>query len=162
MQIGNSGIESWSFTMMISQQSSGRNGRVTAKPLVLAVDDNDDNLVLLSCALELLDCEFVGKASAQAALNFVQERPPDLVLLDVMMPDMHGVDLMHLLKQDVRIRQVPIIAITGMVTPESRTDLLEAGFSDYMAKPYMVDELEAMVRYHLSQTGPASYSQLIA
>jgi CheY-like chemotaxis protein len=134
---------------MITHQAllSDSEDRLNAKrSLILAIDDDDDNLFLLNCALELLDCEFVGRS----ALAFVQERQPDLILLDVILPDIHGVEFARQLKQDVRTQNIPVIAVTGLATSEDRAELLEAGFSDYISKPYLVDELEAMVRRHLS------------
>jgi CheY-like chemotaxis protein len=126
--------------------------QMTAKrSLVLAIDDDDDNLFLLSYALELLDCEFVGKTDGQSALTFVKERQPDLILLDVILPDMHGIDLIQQLKHDAGTRHIPVIAVTGLAAPEDRTELLSQGFSAYLSKPYMVDELEALVRYYLEQ-----------
>jgi CheY-like chemotaxis protein len=138
---------------MITHQAllSDSEDRLNAKrSLILAIDDDDDNLFLLNCALELLDCEFVGKTSGRSALAFVQERQPDLILLDVILPDIHGVEFARQLKQDVRTQNIPVIAVTGLATSEDRAELLEAGFSDYISKPYLVDELEAMVRRHLS------------
>ncbi|WP_316435073.1 MAG: response regulator [Leptolyngbya sp. IPPAS B-1204] len=124
--------------------------QLTAKrSLVLAVDDDDDNLFLLSYALELLDCEFVGKTSGQSAVAFVKERQPDLILLDVILPDMHGTELLQLLKQTAQTRSIPVIAVTGLASCEDRTELLNQGFSAYLSKPYMVEDLEALVRQYL-------------
>lgn len=119
------------------------------RSLVLAVDDNEDNLMLLSCALELLDCDFVGKTTGQEALRFAQESLPNLILLDVLLPDIHGTELVRCLKQDTRTCSIPIIAITGLASSEDRTELLTAGCVNYLSKPYMVDELEAMVQRYL-------------
>lgn len=118
--------------------------------LVLAVDDNEDNLVLLSCTLELLDCDFVGKTSGHEALAFAKEAQPALILLDVLLPDIHGADLVRQLKQDLRTCTIPIIAVTGLASSEDRAELLAAGCVSYLSKPYMVDELEAMVQRYLA------------
>lgn len=126
--------------------------------LVLAIDDDDDNLMLLSYVLELLNCEFVGTTSGHSALTIAQERQPDLILLDVILPDIHGIELVHQLKQDQRTQQIPVIAITGLATSEARTELLSEGFSDYLCKPYMVDDLEAMVQHYLHPS-PSSEAQ---
>lgn len=130
--------------------NGGGTGLTSGKQsLVLAIDDDDDNLMLLSYALELLDCEFIGKTSGYSALSVAKERHPDLILLDVFLPDIHGVELMRHLKQDEQTKDIPVIAITGLATSEARTELLSEGFSNYLSKPYMVDELEAMVRHYL-------------
>lgn len=122
----------------------------TKRSLVLAIDDNEDNLMLLSCALELLDCEFVGKTSGHEALAFAKEAKPTLILLDVLLPDIHGADLVRQLKQDSRTCAIPIIAITGLSSSEDRAELLAAGCASYISKPYMVDEVEAMVQRYLA------------
>ncbi len=119
------------------------------KPTILAIDDDNDNLVLIGCALEVLNCEFIGETSGQAALAIAIERQPSLILLDVIMPDMHGIDFIRRLKQHHLACQIPVIAITGLATPEDRQELLAEGFADYLSKPYMVDDLESIVRRHL-------------
>lgn len=124
--------------------------RADRRALILAIDDDEDNLMLLSYALELLDCDFVGKTSGQEGWLFVKEVQPSLILLDVLLPDIHGIDLVHRLKQDADTCSIPIIAITGMASPEDRAELLTAGCVNYLSKPFMVDELEAMVQHYLT------------
>lgn len=137
------------MTMHSMQVSSLDKQSAAKRALILAVDDDDDNLVLLSYALELLDCEFVGETSGQAALSLARSRQPDLIILDVLLPDMHGVELIRQLRQEAFAHSVPIIAVTGLASPEDRAELLREGCIDYLSKPYMVDELEAMVRRYL-------------
>lgn len=122
---------------------------ISQKPIVLAIDDDNDNLLLISCALELLNCEFIGETSGQAALNLAIERQPALILLDVIMPDMSGIDFIRALKQHPSTQHIPVIAITGLAAPEDRQALLAEGFTNYLSKPYMVDDLEVMVQQHL-------------
>lgn len=126
-----------------------REASISQKPIILAIDDDNDNLLLISCALELLNCEFVGETSAEAALSFAIERQPDLILLDVIMPDIHGIDFIRTLRQHPSTLNIPVIAITGLATPEDRQALLAEGFADYLSKPYMVDTLEVMVQQYL-------------
>ncbi|MCU0525386.1 MAG: response regulator [Elainella sp. Prado103] len=123
--------------------------RSSQAPIVLAIDDDYDNLVLLGCALEILNCEFIGETSGKAALVMAQERQPALILLDVILPDIHGIDFVHLLKQDQRTAHIPVIAVTGLATWEDREQLLAAGFAEYMSKPYMVEDLETLVSRYL-------------
>lgn len=156
MQCGYS--RSWGLTMTIDRKEFGGLGdQLSTKcSLVLAVDDDDDNLCLLSYTLELLNCEFIGKMDGRTALETARERQPDLILTDIMLPDISGIELLELIKQDSRTRHIPVIAITGLALSEDRAELLSKGFADYLSKPYMVDELEAMVRRYLHQ--PASCS----
>lgn len=131
------------------KESGLKQPSVYKRPVVLAVDDDEDNLLLLSHVLELLDCDFVGKTSGEVALNFIKECLPKLILLDVLLPDMNGVDFVRCLKQDEQTRHIPTIAVTGLSASEHRETLLSEGFSDYLGKPYMIDELEAMVQHYL-------------
>lgn len=119
-------------------------------PAVLAIDDDNDNLILLSCALETLNCEFIGETSGKAALLIAQQSLPALILLDVILPDIHGIEFIRLLKQDPRTAGIPVIAVTGLATVEDRERLLAEGFAEYISKPYMVDDLEALVSHYLS------------
>lgn len=157
MQCGYS--RSWGLlTMTIDRKEfSGLGDQLSTKcSLVLAVDDDDDNLCLLSYTLELLNCEFIGTTDGRTALETAKERQPDLILTDIMLPDISGIELLDQLKQDSRTRHIPVIAITGLALLEDRAELLSKGFVDYLSKPYMVDELEAMVRHHLHQTASCS------
>ncbi len=135
---------------MITSQSRLNNlSRVQAgvsSPLVLAIDDQEDSLFLLSCVLESFSCKFVGKATAEAALEFVKLHQPSLILLDLLLPDMHGAELVTLLRQQQNLSNVPIIATTGLAIFGDREQLLAAGFSDYLGKPYLLEELEILVQ----------------
>ncbi len=133
--------------MLISQVESDPVGifRHAHRPIVLAVDDHEDSLLLLSCSLELFDCEVVGKTSGSAALAFVHLHQPALILLDLIMPDVQGIELLQLLRAQVPV-STPIVAISGMSVQENRGRLLAAGCSDYLGKPYLLEDLEAMVR----------------
>jgi CheY-like chemotaxis protein len=124
------------------------------RSLVLAIDDDDDNLFMLNCALEPLDFEFAGRTSGKSALAFIKEHLPDLILLDILLPDIHGLDLIHQLKQDPRTQHIPVIAVTGLATEDDHKRFLEAGFSDYLSKPYPIDDLETLVQNYLSPSRP--------
>lgn len=132
------------MVFQIKSDSSGR-AQHAKRPIVLVVDDHEDNLFLLSCSLEPFDCNVVGKTTGQAALEFVKLNQPALVLLDLMMPDIQGVELMHLLQQQLN-PTVPIVAVTGMAASEYRDQMISAGFSDYLGKPYLLEDLEGMVQ----------------
>jgi CheY-like chemotaxis protein len=119
------------------------------RPLVLAVDDNEDNLILLTQVLQLLDCSFISSKDGHTAVLLAQNYRPDLVLLDIMLPDVDGVQVVHRLKQDPQTMKIPIVAITAMARVEDRERMLLAGCNDYIKKPYIIDELEAKIRRYL-------------
>lgn len=121
----------------------------TKRPLILAVDDHEDNLQLLTHILMLIGCSSVSATSGYAALTKAQSYQPDLILLDMMLPDLNGVEVVRQLKQDRQTSMIPIIAVTAMARAEDQERFFLAGCSDYIKKPYVVDELEAKIRRYL-------------
>ena len=124
----------------------------TAKqPRILAVDDNEDSLLLLSEVLNVFDCSLLTATSGQGALIITQAYNPDLILLDVMLPDLNGVEVVRYLKHNPITENIPVIAVTALAREEDRDRLLAAGCSGYISKPYMIEDLEAIVRRALVQ-----------
>jgi CheY-like chemotaxis protein len=117
-------------------------------PFILAVDDNEDSLLLARYTAELCGIECIGRTSGWAALAFATACLPTLILLDILLPDLNGVDLFHHLKQDSLTRDIPIIAVTSLAKKSDRDSLLAAGFADYISKPYMLEDLEASILRH--------------
>lgn len=119
--------------------------------LILAVDDDEDNLLLLTEVLKPMNCSCVTATCGRIALHLAQVCQPALILLDVMLPDFNGIEVVHRLRQNPQTRTIPVIAVTALARVEDRELLLLAGFDDYISKPYMLDELEAIVCRHLSR-----------
>jgi CheY-like chemotaxis protein len=117
----------------------------SGQPLVLAVDDNEDNLQLLTQLLELIDCSFITAAGGETAILKAKNYQPNLILLDMMLPDISGVEVIYSLKQDPQTMEIPIIAVTAMARAEDRERFILAGCVDCVTKPYLVDELEAII-----------------
>jgi len=125
------------------------------QPLVLAVDDDEDNLLLISQVLSLSNYSFITATNGLMALSMAEERLPDLILLDVMLPDLDGAELVRCLRQNPQTVEIPVIAVTAMARKEDRDRLLAAGCNEYISKPYMVDDLEELIRHYLSSPPPA-------
>jgi len=119
------------------------------QPLILAVDDDEDNLLLLTEVLKPLECSFITATQGQIAINLAQDHQPSLILLDVMLPDLSGIEVVHQLKHNPQTMTIPVIAVTALAREEDREHLLLAGCDDYVSKPYMIDELEAIIRRYL-------------
>lgn len=113
-------------------------------PSILIVDDEEKNLKLLKAMLSVEPCEVVTASDGQAALRLVDERPPDLVLLDVMMPGMNGLDVCRRLKTDARTQMIPVLMVTALREKEDRIMALKAGADDFLSKP--IDSTELIVR----------------
>ncbi len=129
---------------------SNQQSRIIHQPLVLAVDDDEDNLLLLTEVLTPLSCSVITATYGQQALNLALEQQPALILLDVMLPDISGIEVVRQLKQNPQTMTIPVIAVTALARLEDRDRLFLAGCDDYVSKPYMLDDLEAVIHYHLS------------
>ncbi|MEP6517827.1 response regulator [Microcoleus vaginatus] len=138
----NNKLESSSFT---SAQPPVEN-----RPLVLAVDDNPDNLELLTQILDLFGCECVGAVDGYAALAAAVARQPDLIVLDICLPDIDGMEVVKRAQQNPDIRHIPIVAVTALAKPEDRARILEAGCVEYLSKPFNIKDLETVIRQHLN------------
>lgn len=119
------------------------------QPLVLVVDDNEDNLLLLVFVIEQLDCRIVTALDGKTALDLAQDYHPSLILLDMMLPDMDGMEVLSHLKQNPITKTIPVIAVTAMAREQDRDRILLAGCNEYVSKPYAVDELEMLLRSYL-------------
>jgi CheY-like chemotaxis protein len=126
------------------------------KPLILVVDDDEDNLLLMAYILEHLGCSVLTAVDGLSALSVARTHQPDLILLDVLMPQMDGIEAVSQLRKDLTIKKIPVIAVTALAIAQDRERLLQAGFNDYVSKPYMLEEIEATVQRHLRM--PATIS----
>ncbi|QSJ18378.1 response regulator [Nostoc sp. UHCC 0702] len=120
------------------------------QPLVLAVEDHDDSLLLMSYALESLGCRFICQADSSTTLVVAKEYQPDLIILDILLPGLSGIDVVHQLKQEPLTYQIPVVAVTALASREDREQILMAGFDEYISKPYMLEDLETIIQRLLS------------
>ncbi|GEO18438.1 adenylate/guanylate cyclase domain-containing protein [Microvirga aerophila] len=115
-------------------------------PLILAVDDTPQNLDLLTRRLRSQGYEVATAADGEEALTRVAELAPDLVLLDIMMPTLDGIETVRRLKADVAYRHIPVILVTAKSDPRDVVEGLDAGGDDYLTKPIDHAALLARVR----------------
>ncbi len=116
---------------------------------VLLVDDTKSNINFLLQALKD-DYKLSVALNGERALKFVQTTPPDLILLDIMMPGMDGYEVCRHVKNDTATQDIPIIFLTAMNEVENKTDGFKAGAVDYITKPFEVLEVKARINTHLS------------
>jgi HAMP domain-containing protein/CheY-like chemotaxis protein len=117
---------------------------------VLVVDDDVRNIFALSSVLERRGMQVTVAATGQEAINRLQNTADiALVLMDIMMPEMDGYETMRAIRDDARFRSLPIVALTAKAMKGDREKCLEAGASDYLAKPVNTDQLLSMLRLWL-------------
>jgi two-component system phosphate regulon response regulator PhoB len=122
--------------------------------LILVVEDEEDLLNVLEYNLQQAGYETRGAMTGRSALQLAWEPPvPDLVLLDLMLPDISGVEVCRRLKSDDRTRNVPVVMVTARSEEIDRVVGFEIGADDYVVKPFSVRELMLRVRAVLRRAG---------
>jgi DNA-binding response OmpR family regulator len=124
-----------------------RNG----KPLILVADDDPDILSLVTLRLERSGYEVVGAGDGEQALAAAMARPPDLALLDVMMPKLDGYQVTAQLRGNDATRHLPVILLTARVQEDDIARGVEAGADDYVKKPFSTHELRDRVQAALGR-----------
>ena len=117
---------------------------------ILIVDDTLPNLRYLQALLTTRGYDVRGATSGQMALMVARNAPPDLILLDIKMPDLDGYDVCRQLKADTQTCDIPIIFISAMDAVLDKVKAFEAGGVDYITKPFQVDEIIARIENHLT------------
>jgi two-component system cell cycle response regulator DivK len=115
---------------------------------ILVVEDNEKNMKLFRDVLVATGYETVEAASGEAAVALAAERTPDLVLMDIQLPDIDGLEALRRLRADERTAAVPVLALTAQAMQGDRERFLEAGFDGYLSKPINVVELIRTVGEH--------------
>lgn len=127
----------------------GRQG--TEPPLVLIVDDNERNLKLARDVLRAAGLRTLEAATGAEAMTLAAEQLPDVVLLDLRLPDMDGTDVARELRDEARTARIPIVALSALRLEGKDDGLLAAGFAGYIEKPIMVDEFADQVRRYCAR-----------
>lgn len=118
-------------------------------PTILIVDDTPFNLQLLVGMLKQYGYQIRAALSGQLALQAVREAPPDLILLDINMPDISGFEVCRILKESAEYRDIPIIFVSALHDTEDKVRAFAAGGEDYITKPFRIEEVVARVQAHM-------------
>lgn len=113
---------------------------------ILIVDDNPQNVELLEAYLSGLRCRVTSASDGLEAISAVQQSPPDLILLDVMMPRLSGFEVCQRLKSDPATREIPVLMVTALNEVGDVERGAEAGTDDFLSKPFNKIELLTRVR----------------
>jgi two-component system OmpR family response regulator len=134
----------------------------TAEASLLVVDDEPNIRELLSASLRFAGFRVASAATGAEAVAYVQRTRPDLVVLDVMLPDADGFTLVKRLRDDSDRDKIPVIFLTAKDGVEDKISGLTAGGDDYVTKPFSLEELIARIRAILRRTGgPADDGRLV-
>ncbi|MEP7005836.1 MAG: response regulator [Sphingomonas bacterium] len=117
----------------------------------MIVDDERDSLRLMTDALEAADITVLIATSGAAALQLLAHIPPDLILMDAVMPEMDGFETTLAIKKNPKLAHIPVIFMTGLTASEHVVEAFEVGGVDYVRKPANIQELLARVRVHMAQ-----------
>ncbi len=117
------------------------------KSLVLVVDSNIDNLLLVEEILNPCCCSVMAATDGEQALGMVEKYQPDLILIELMLPKIDGINFVEHLRQ--KENNTPTIALTSLVNTKDLQQALRAGCNGYIKKPYEINELESTVYHYL-------------
>jgi two-component system cell cycle response regulator DivK len=126
---------------------------------ILVVEDNQLSLALLKQLLEVHGYEVLETSGGWEAIDIARDEQPDLILMDIRLPDICGLEVTRLLKQDDQTKTIPIIAVTALATPEYEKKGLESGCDAYIAKPITLGNLLRTIESFLSSV-PSSVGTL--
>jgi two-component system phosphate regulon response regulator PhoB len=138
-----------------------KKGRQVAGEKLLIVDDEDHIRDMLRMSLELHGFICIEAHNAMVAHGLVLDEQPDLVLLDWMMPDLTGIELIKRLKKDSATKEVPIIMLTARAEEDRKIHGLETGADDYVTKPFSNRELIARIEALLRRSGHGDQEKVL-
>ena len=115
--------------------------------LVLIVEDNERNLKLVRDVLQVKGYSTIEAGTAEEGIKLAAERKPDLILMDIQLPGMNGIDALKVLRADPATAKIPVVAVTASVMQQDRKHITEAGFDGYVGKPINIKEFLDAVRH---------------
>jgi|SRR3954452_15108580 len=130
---------------MVGESPSG-----SAKKVVI-VEDNALNLKLLNDILEYRGYRILSTTSGEAALDLAAREMPDVVLMDIQLPDVSGIEATRRLKANAKTKSIPIIAVTAFAMSGDQAAILASGCNEYISKPFNVTELLEIVDRYAKQ-----------
>jgi two-component system cell cycle response regulator DivK len=120
--------------------------------LILIVEDNDKNMKLVRDVLQVKGFSTIEAGTAEDGIKLAAEKNPDLILMDIHLPGINGIEALKVLRADAATAKIPVIAVTASVMQQDRNLITEAGFDGYVAKPINLKEFLDAVRDILPRT----------
>jgi len=119
-------------------------------PLILLAEDSEVSIKSTSDYLSANGCRTIIATNGSEAIQLVREKRPDLILMDIRMPDMDGLEAIRRIRSDLDFADIPIIALTALAMPGDREKCLEARADDYISKPISLSKLVKIIKERLS------------
>ena len=120
--------------------------------VILIVEDNEKNLKLVRDVLQVKGYATLEAGSAEDGIRLAMEHKPDLILMDIQLPGMNGIEALRLLRDDAATSSIPVVAVTASVMQQDRKQITEAGFDAYVGKPISIREFLDTVRRMLEKS----------
>jgi len=118
---------------------------------ILIIEDEPEQIKLITMRLEANGFNVVSASTAREGLQTVSQERPDLILLDILLPDINGLEVAETLKIDAATQSIPIIAITAVGTPDIEQKCRDVGISDFLRKPYESSDLITKIKVQLER-----------
>jgi two-component system cell cycle response regulator DivK len=122
---------------------------------ILVVEDNDRNRRLLKILLESRGYEVIEAVTGEEAMKYLKDHKPDLILMDIQLPNVDGLELTRNIKNNLKTADIPIVAVTAYAMKGDRERILEAGCDGYISKPIDTRKLILLVTETLKNSGNA-------
>ena len=126
-----------------------------SKPVILLIDDEKPYAKVIKEALEVNGVEVLLAHNAMDALNLFQQVTPDLILMDVMMPEVDGLSLLRWIREHSENDSLPIHVVSAKAQDEDRKAAITAGANGFLAKPFTVDEMRDVIGQYVPLTPPS-------
>ncbi len=133
-----------------------------ASPLVVILDDHPDNLMLLAYSLESWNVRCLTFQTARELFSEIRSIEPDILLVDIKLPDIDGFEVFKIIRQGYRLEHVPIIAMTALCDPEAQHKIQSKGFADYLRKPFKLEQLKTLLLKHLDDKNQQACQNRVA
>ena len=131
------------------------------KKKILIVDDDLDLCHILQTVFKHLDYDSVVAVNGKEAVDLATSQLPDLILMDIMLPVMDGLQATRLIREHPNTQSTPILAMTARATSEDREECFRSGCDDFLAKPFTVKELTSIIEKLLNQNSNLSTPALL-
>ncbi|RUT01769.1 sensor histidine kinase [Dulcicalothrix desertica PCC 7102] len=135
---------------LVPQLTSTTSEAVTTSPLILITEDNEANIITIFSYLKAKGYRLILANNGQEAIALAHSQQPDLILMDIQMPGMDGLEAMKHIRSHPNLVNIPIVALTALAMPGDREKCLEAGANDYLTKPVKLKQLAATIQHFLS------------